>query len=664
MARNVRLNVLIGLVMFALVLLAATLIVAAIDLGKGSSSSTSTASLSTASFVGVASVDTSSTSSSSSSGSLLVSSCPGQYSTPISSNGIVPCAYGKVKSTLRCSDFGLLGLRVTNLTSPARYSFANATLPDPNNYVDVSFSNSATLMSFQSTLALDAVIAKAGANANVYAYTPRSNADSFLGGNSALQTLSYVEFCFSYSLQVTNTASRSLTRTTTWSVTQSPALTTLSAFAGQFTGIAYNVSVTKAAQDGNYALNGQITIYNPSPIQLTYSLQDYVTLSDSVTTAPIVLNCPTTVGALQTVTCQYSAPDSAPDSVAALDSVGDTVVVTVAANAYNVQSSSATAFYSTQVTAAGPASVTLTSPVLGTIANIGSSQTFSYTVYYQCPSIDDTTAYVNAGISSTSNTLVSTLVEVSQSVSSTYTINCYLWQGSITLFSTAYQRNYTWSGSGSATQLNATAGSFVLGISETVTISPLLAQIQGQITNPNPDSSMLVYYAWQLSTTTGVNRQTPLTQVTIAPSTTITPSIADFVAASNGAPELQYPYGDIVSVRMILEGSFGASAIASTTAPAVEQVNGPSSQDVTWGWELWEYPVNDLAHQSIWEGTFQADTTLAIYSPVITQTCGFVNNPPVVIDTVRLNAAFLTSNQVIVDSSITSANVIEFTITC
>ncbi len=115
-----------------------------------------------------------------------------------------------------------------------------------------------------------------------------------------------------YGLQVTKDAATSLTRTFSWTIQKSADQSSLTLAIGQQFLVNYSVTGNKTKSDSNWAVAGNIHVYNPAPIAATLN-----SVADAVTggiTAPV--NCgvtfPYTLAAGGTLNCTYSAalPDA------------------------------------------------------------------------------------------------------------------------------------------------------------------------------------------------------------------------------------------------------------------------------------------------------------------------------------------------------------------
>ncbi len=117
-----------------------------------------------------------------------------------------------------------------------------------------------------------------------------------------------------YALEVSKTATTSLTRTFRWTISKTANPTTLNMFRGDSGNVQYTVALTKdAGTDSDFAVAGAISVKNPAPIAATLnSVADVVStgITASVTCG---VSFPYSLGAGQTLSCAYSA--ALPDAI-------------------------------------------------------------------------------------------------------------------------------------------------------------------------------------------------------------------------------------------------------------------------------------------------------------------------------------------------------------
>ena len=193
------------------------------------------------------------------------------------------------------------------------------TLPDGVNTVTISIDSSG--VDWTSTLGMDAVIVKGGPVANVYAYDPP--AESFGDTNLVTPTnpsngqpygLSHLVFCYDYNVQVSKTATTTFARDWDWTIDKSADQTALTLSTGQSFNVNYQVSVGAQSTDSNWAVSGNINIFNPDPSNGA----TITSVTDQITgiVGPVVVNCgqslPFVLAAGQTKVCTYASalPDA------------------------------------------------------------------------------------------------------------------------------------------------------------------------------------------------------------------------------------------------------------------------------------------------------------------------------------------------------------------
>jgi hypothetical protein len=161
---------------------------------------------------------------------------------------------------------------------------------------------------------IDAVIMKGGNNANVYGYD-EGLGDSGLASpinpnTSQPYSISHVEFCFDYELEVSKTAEGTYDRTHTWDIEKSVNPTSQSGFAGDPLGWTWTVDLSESYEETNFAVDGTITIYNPAPVSVDFSVADKI---DGSIVASVDCGggaASGTVAAHSSTSCDYSAGEA------------------------------------------------------------------------------------------------------------------------------------------------------------------------------------------------------------------------------------------------------------------------------------------------------------------------------------------------------------------
>lgn len=99
-----------------------------------------------------------------------------------------------------------------------------------------------------------------------------------------------------YALEVSKTASTSLTRTYQWAIsktahdtTNSPIPTVVTLSPGQTYAVNYHVTVTPTSTDSNYAVSGTITVINPAPIPVNATIIDLANGTTSSVATDVVI---------------------------------------------------------------------------------------------------------------------------------------------------------------------------------------------------------------------------------------------------------------------------------------------------------------------------------------------------------------------------------------
>ena len=212
-----------------------------------------------------------------------------------------------VEGNPTCTDLGYsLGFKV----DPPNAGTYNL----PNNLGSVTVTTNGVSFSWTSTIGIDAVISKGGPNANVFVYDPptESKGDANLASpinpnNGQPFGLSHIEFCYDIELVVTKTANTTFNRSWTWNIDKSADQTQLLLSQGQNFVVNYVVATSAQSQDSNWAVSGQISIFNPAPTSATInSVTDAMTggISGNVNCG---VSFPFVLGAGGTLNCTYSA---------------------------------------------------------------------------------------------------------------------------------------------------------------------------------------------------------------------------------------------------------------------------------------------------------------------------------------------------------------------
>lgn len=221
----------------------------------------------------------------------------------ISDSGVVPVfVAGNPSCTALGYDFGF------------KVDPPNAGTYDVDGFNTVTVTTDGTYFDWESTLGMDAVIAKGGPNANVYVYDPP--AEEFSDGHLSSPTnpnngmpfgLSHIEFCFDYELDVEKDATTSFTRTFEWTIEKMVDPETLDLFTGDSADVEYTVSVTKTGYtDSAWAVTGTITIENNTPVDATITDVSDVVSPDIAADVECGVTFPHVVDSGETLECTYS----------------------------------------------------------------------------------------------------------------------------------------------------------------------------------------------------------------------------------------------------------------------------------------------------------------------------------------------------------------------
>lgn len=283
-------------------------------------------------------------------------------------------------------------------------------------------------LNWSSTFGIHAVIMKGGPNANVYVYSPESMGDSGLTPPINDRTgqpygLSHVEFCYDYEVTVTKDANTSYTRTYTWTIDKE--------FDGDYVGFAgdsfqhpYKVVADRTETDSDFAVTGNITIYNPDP-NYTATVESVADVIDGSIFASVSCGTlPVSLAPGQSLQCTYSAnlPDKA---------TRNNVATVTTSSKVGGNSGSASVIFGDPTTIVGYPSVTVNdSNGSSWVAN--GDAVWEYTNTFYCNG--DEGQHVNTA----------TIAETGQSDSATVNVTCY--ELSVTKdAATTFTRTYTWS---------------------------------------------------------------------------------------------------------------------------------------------------------------------------------------------------------------------------
>ncbi len=224
--------------------------------------------------------------------------------TPVRAASVAPTY---VAGNPTCQDQGFaLGFKPEPQNSPS----GTYALPGSSGTVTVT-SNGTGLVSWSSTIGIDAVIVKGGPNANVYVYNPESMGDTNLVtpmNNQEPYGLSHVEFCYDLEVQVSKTAVTSYARDWDWTIDKSADATNLLLSTGQVYPVNYTVVVGGSSSDSNYMVSGTVTVMNPDLAHSATitSITDQVSGLGMTTLLSCGVTFPYVLPAGQSLVCSYA----------------------------------------------------------------------------------------------------------------------------------------------------------------------------------------------------------------------------------------------------------------------------------------------------------------------------------------------------------------------
>lgn len=169
------------------------------------------------------------------------------------------------------------------------------------------------LVDWTSNLGIDLVIVKGGDTSNFYEYEPEDTADTELHApvnpnNNQYYGLSHVTFCYDFELEVEKDAETTFTRDYDWQIEKSnDAPEPIELAPGETYGVGYEVTAgVKGYEDSEWAVNGQITVFNPAPVAA-----EEVQVTDEITGGIVAgVNCggEEEIPAESSLVCTYSSP--------------------------------------------------------------------------------------------------------------------------------------------------------------------------------------------------------------------------------------------------------------------------------------------------------------------------------------------------------------------
>lgn len=364
---------------------------------------------------------------------------------PTSGDGVVPEEW---TDNPDCSDIGFgFGFKIDKYPEATTYPLQSGTNlvltggapEDPTNSVTISslVGDEGATFDWTSTLGIDAVIVKGGNNSNVYVYDPEATGDTGLGTPDSAAAISHIEFCYDYELDATKTATGTYDRHVDWDITKEVSPATHDLFAGGSGTSDYTVTATKTVTEDNYQVNGSITVSNPTPFDVDFTVEDTI----NGTTADV--SCPsTTVTAGGTVVCTYGATEA--DGIDGDETLN---TATVTSSNPNVDGDVATAGITFTPNPTGePEPINVTDnhdndAFDKSFGPVSETTEWTYNATFDCST--DPGAY-NNGTYSFIEGNTATIDETGDNDSESVTVNCYLPTAAKDA-ETAYTREYTWS---------------------------------------------------------------------------------------------------------------------------------------------------------------------------------------------------------------------------
>jgi hypothetical protein len=153
---------------------------------------------------------------------------------------------------------------------------------------------------------------------NLYIYDPpppEATGDTGLVvPNASNNDISHISFCYDIELQVTKTATPSFDRAWDWTIDKTSDTTELTLSPGQSIMVDYEVTIDATSTDSNFAVSGNISIFNPHPsvAATVATVTDVITPGDIAATVSCRGGLPQALAAGATLVCTYTA--SLPDA--------------------------------------------------------------------------------------------------------------------------------------------------------------------------------------------------------------------------------------------------------------------------------------------------------------------------------------------------------------
>ncbi len=287
--------------------------------------------------------------------------------------------------------------------------------------------NDGKLVDWDSTLGMDAVIVKGSSAGNLFVYDPPAEAFSGNGlyspvnASGGYASVSHIKFCYDYELTASKTANATYTRAYTWDITKTVDDDSHVGFPGDSFTSNYTVAVHQTVVDSNFAVSGTITVNNPTPFTVNFSV------ADSVGGTSATVNCPVnSLLAGASTVCTYSASLGAK-----VDGIN---TATISSLTTGVGGATASAGYTfgEPTTTVGYPTINVSDTLGGNLGSASGDDTFEYPVTFTC----------NGDEGENPNT--ATIEETGQSASENVDVACY--ELTVTKDAdTALTRTWTWS---------------------------------------------------------------------------------------------------------------------------------------------------------------------------------------------------------------------------
>lgn len=339
-------------------------------------------------------------------------------------------------------------------------------------WIEVTITGSGTFNWTSHYNGIDAVNAKGGPGNNWTYYNPEafsgSNVTNTNPSNGQPFGNSHITFCWDYELTASKTADATYTRTYTWTINKTVDDNSHTGFTGDSFTSNYDVIVVPTVDDSNYAVSGIITVNNPTPLSVSFSV------SDSVGGTPASVDCGgvTSLNPGALVICTYSASVGGP--------VNGTNTATITSNTAGVNGTTASAGYTfgAPTTTVGYPTINVTDTLGGNLGSASGYTTFEYSVTFTCDADEG------------ANPNTATIVETGQQSSANVDVACY--ELSVNKdAATSLTRTWTWDieKTGDQTDLTLATGQSFL-VNYEVVVSALSADsnwaVTGNITVNNP----------------------------------------------------------------------------------------------------------------------------------------------------------------------------------